>query len=120
MPKRNTATSPAVALADAGAADALAALSAPTREALLDAIAYLATTRRTPWCADDVHDVLADAGIDLAQPVISGGPSAMGGAFRRCAADGLIRATGEVTTSRRPSRHGSILRLWIGREAVAG
>lgn len=40
--------------------------------------------------------------------------NAIGAAFRHCHTQGLIEAVGYVT-SRSPSRHGGVLRLWRGK-----
>ncbi|WP_370326366.1 hypothetical protein [Euzebya sp.] len=104
----------AAAVRDERAADALAALSVPDRAQLLELGRQLARTRRTPWTADDLREVALEAGLDMDQPTLSGGPWAMGGVFLTLKCEGTIRPVG-YTVSRRPARRG-VCRLWIGRE----
>lgn len=91
------------ALADLGGDLARRAVHTSWRIACDGAIADLAATGE-PFTAEDVRERVG---------VMTGRESAMGGAFRAAAREGLILAAGWRTASR-PEAHQRALRVWRG------
>ena len=60
-----------------------------------------------PFTADDFRRLMQDAPDPHH-------PNTIGSFFRHAHADGLIQPTGRVTTATTPSRHGAMIREWVG------
>ena len=72
---------------------------------------HLAATGR-PFTADDFRTLMVDAPDPHH-------PNTIGAYFRRAHADGLIRPTGRVAPATTASRHGALIREWIGTPQLA-
>lgn len=70
------------------------------------AIGQLAKSGR-PFTADDFRRLMVDAPDPHH-------PNTIGSFFRRAHADGLITPTGKVRQATTASRHGALIREWIG------
>jgi hypothetical protein len=106
-PSLNTLQALNQQLRDEGIARAAAALDSWTRSCWQVGIAYWASVGR-PFGADEVRE------LGVPEPSSNG---AVGAQFVAAANAGLIRPVGFVQ-SRRPSRHRSWQRQWIGSEAA--